>query len=163
MAVRTSSGRAAPTPRPGSSLSRPDSPARTRSRSGPPRNIGYGFVVRINSANANVQLGASPPVGAEYFDANLTATNAGGRLSNLSLDFGFSAAGSHARYHTDDGHGCTDPGPQPALDAFDPFEPGEFRTGYVCWTIAAEDAGSLELYFGSGTFAAPRTTWFALH
>jgi len=126
-------------------------------------NIGYGFVVRINSANANVQLGASPPAGAEYFDANLTATNAGGRLSNLSLDFGFSAAGSHARYHTDDGHGCTDPGPQPALDAFDPFEPGEFRTGYVCWTIAAEDAGSLELYFGSGTFAAPRTTWFALH
>jgi hypothetical protein len=125
--------------------------------------IGDGFVVRVNSANANVQLGTSPPAGAEYFDANLTVTKTGGRSSNLSLGFGFNALGSHARYHADDGQGCSDPGPQPALDAYDPFDSGDSRTGYVCWTIDASDAGSLDLYFGSGTFGIPRTTWFALH
>jgi hypothetical protein len=49
------------------------------------------------------------------------------------------------------------------LDAYDPFAHGESRTGYVCWTISANDASSLALYFGSGTLAFPRTTWFALH
>ncbi len=71
-----------------------------------------GFVVRVNSANENVQLGTPPPAGAEYFDANLTATNTGGRLSNLSLVWGGPhVAGSHghARYYTQDGHGCSDP------------------------------------------------------
>lgn len=132
-------------------------------------NIGYGFVMRVNSANADVQLATPPAVGAEYFDANLAATNTGGRLANLSLDFGFSAVGSRERYprreryHTDDGAGCSDPGPQPPLDSLDPFDPGESRTGYVCWTIAANDASSLELFFGSGTLDSPRTTWFALH
>ncbi len=122
-----------------------------------------GFVVRVNSANANVQLGTPPPAGDEYFDANLTATNTGGRLSNLSFVWGGPhAAGSHARYDNQDGHECSDPGPQPPLDTSDPFEPGESRTGYVCWTIAAKDASSLELFFGSGTLAAPRATWFAL-
>jgi hypothetical protein len=126
-------------------------------------NLGGGFVVRVDSANANVQLGTPPPAGHEYFDAYLTVTNAGPRLNNLSLDFGFNAVGSHARYHTDDGAGCSGPGPEPPLDAFDPFAPGETRAGYVCWTIAANDASSLELFFGSGTLDAPRTTWFALH
>jgi hypothetical protein len=93
----------------------------------------------------------------------LTVTKTGGRSSNLSLGFGFNALGSHARYHADDGQGCSDPGPQPALDAYDPFDSGDSRTGYVCWTIDASDAGSLDLYFGSGTFGIPRTTWFALH
>ena len=126
-------------------------------------NIGEGFVVRVNSANANVQLGMPPPADHEYFDANLTATNTGARLNNLSLDFGFNTVGSQARYHTDDGAGCSEPGPQPPLDAYDPFDLGESRTGYVCWTIAANDASSLELFFGSGTLDSPRTTWFALH
>lgn len=123
-----------------------------------------GFVVRVNSASANVQLGTPSPAGTEYFDANLTATNTGGRLSNLSLVWGGPhVAGSHARYNTQDGHGCSDPGPQPPLDTFDPFTPGESRTGYLCWTIAANDASILELFFGSGTLDSPRTTWFALH
>ena len=122
------------------------------------------FVVRVNSANANVQLGTPPPAGTEYFDVNLTATNAGGRLSNLSLVWGGPhAAGSHGRYDNPDVNQCPDPGPQPSLDTFDPFEPGESRTGYVCWTIAANDASSLELFFGSATLDSPRTTWFALH
>jgi hypothetical protein len=127
-------------------------------------NITGGFAVQVNSANANVQLGTPPPAGAEYFDANLTVTNTGGRLSNLSFDWGGpQAAGSHTRYDSQDGHECSDPGLQPTLDTYDPFEPGESRTGYLCWTIAANDADSLELFFGSGTLAAPRTTWFALH
>ena len=114
---------------------------------------------KVRGEEADVRAAA----GNEYFEANLTATNAGARLNNLSLEFGFNAVGSHARYHTDDGAGCPNPGPQPALDAFDPFNPGESRTGYVCWTIAANDASSLELFFGSGTLDSPRTTWFALH
>jgi hypothetical protein len=122
------------------------------------------FVVRVDSANANVQLGTPPPPGTEYFDASLTATNTGSRLSNLSLVWGGPhVAGSQARYDTQDGHECSDPGPQPPLDTFDPFEPGESRSGYVCWTIAANDESSLELFFGSGTLDSPRTTWFALH
>jgi len=127
-------------------------------------NIIERFVVRVDSANADVQLGTPPPAGAEYFAANLTATNTSGRLSNLSFVWGGPhAAGSHGRYLNQDDHECPDPGPQPPLDTYDPFAPGESRTGYVCWTIAAKDASSLELFFGSGTLAAPRTTWFALH
>jgi hypothetical protein len=122
------------------------------------------FVVRVDSANANVQLGTPPPAGTEYFAANLTATNTGSRLSNLSLAWGGPhAAGSHARYYNQNDHECPDPGPQPPLDTYDPFEPGESRTGYLCWTIATNDASSLELFFGSGTLDFPRTTWFALH
>ena len=127
-------------------------------------NVIVRFVVRVNSANANVQLGTPPPAGAEYFEANVTATNTGSQLSNLSLVWGGPhAAGSHARYYNQDDHECADPGPQPPLDTYDPFEPGESRTGYLCWTIAANDASSLELFFGSGTLDFPRTTWFALH
>jgi hypothetical protein len=47
--------------------------------------------------------------------------------------------------------------------AVDAFSAGQSRTGYVCWTIAADDASSFELFFGLGTLDAPRTTWFALH
>jgi len=139
--------------------------------------IGAGFFLRVDSANANVQLGTPPPAGSEYFDANLTVTNVGARLNNLSFALdGINAVGSHERcdhrrhpgrecksYYTDDGAGCSDPGPQPPLRALDPFEPGETRTGYVCWAISTNDASSLELYFGSGTLDSPRTTWFALH
>jgi hypothetical protein len=48
---------------------------------------------------------------------------------------------------------------------FRPVQLGESRTGYVCWTINANGASSLVLFFGSGTLTldSPRTTWFALH
>jgi len=123
-----------------------------------------GFVVRVNSADANIPLGTPPPAGHEYFDASLTVTETGTRSNNLSFVWGgLNAAGSRARYHTDDGQGCSQPGPQPPLDVANPFEPGETRTGYLCWTIAANDESSLELFFGPGTFDFPGTTWFALH
>jgi hypothetical protein len=78
---------------------------------------------------------------------------------------GFRAMGSHNVLYLagDDGNGCSDPGPQPPLDTVDPLYSGQSTTGYVCWTIAANDASSLELFFGSGTLDSPRTTWFALH
>lgn len=126
-------------------------------------NIGEGLLVRVNSASANVQLGTPPPAGREYFEANLTVTytGTGSRGANW---FGFTAVGSQkTRYNTVDGNDCASPGPQPPLDTLDPLFTAQATTGYVCWTIAANDESSLELYFGSGTLAAPRTTWFALH
>ncbi|MGZ4402053.1 MAG: hypothetical protein ACXVRV_04240 [Gaiellaceae bacterium] len=131
---------------------------------GAPATIADGLVVRVNSANANVQLGTSPPAGAEYFDANLTATNPSDR-SKPTWWYGFTAEGSdNLPYGSDDGNECSDPGPQPPLDTGDPLNAGQSTTGYVCWTIYASDANSLELYFGLGTLEGPpRTTWFALH
>jgi hypothetical protein len=132
---------------------------------GTPATIWDGLVVRVNSANANVQLGTSPPAGAEYFDANLTVTNPSGR-SRPTWWYGFTAEGSHNLPYgsADNGNGCSDPGPQPPLDTSDPLYAGQATTGYVCWTIEASDANSLESYFGFGTLdGPPRTTWFALH
>jgi hypothetical protein len=71
--------------------------------------------------------------------------------------------GSHkAPYRNVDGNACSYPGPQPELHTSALFS-GQSTTGYICWTIAANDASSLELYFGSGTLDYPGTTWFALH
>jgi hypothetical protein len=130
---------------------------------GTPATIADGLVVRVNSANANLQLGTPPPAGAEYFDANLTVTDPSGGPKPLWW-VGFSAVGSHTwRYDSEDANDCSDPGPQPLLNTVDAFSAGQSRTGYVCWTIAADDASSFELFFGLGTLDAPRTTWFALH
>ncbi len=133
---------------------------------GTPATIWDGLVVRVNSANANVQLGTSPPAGAEYFDANLTVTNPSG-TSRPTWWYGLTAEGSgNLPYGSaDNGNGCSAPGPQPPLDTGDPLGAGQSTTGYVCWTIPASDANSLEFYFGaSATLDGPeRTTWFALH
>jgi hypothetical protein len=130
---------------------------------GAPATIANGLVVRVNSANANVQLGTTPPAGAEYFDVNLTVTNPTAR-SMPTWWYGFTAEGvDKIPYGNGDGNECSDPGPQPPLDIGDPLDAGQSTTGYVCWTIASSDADSLELYFGLGDFHAPRTTWFALH
>jgi hypothetical protein len=130
---------------------------------GTPATIADGLVVRVNSANANVQLGTPPPGGSEYFDANLTVTNPSGG-SKATWWYGFAAEGSDKlSYGSDDANGCSAPGPQPPLDTFDPLSAGQSTTGYVCWTILASEASSLQLYFGLGNLDAPRTTWFALH
>jgi hypothetical protein len=125
--------------------------------------VGENLVVRVNSANANVQLTPPAPAGAEYFDANVTVTYTGGG-SQYPNWFGFSAVGSHnAPYSTVSGEGCGYPGPQPPLDVNDPLYSGQSTTGYICWTIAANDASTLELYFGDRTVDYPGTIWFALH
>lgn len=126
-------------------------------------NIGANLVVKVNSAHSNVQLSLAAPAGAEYFDANVTVTYTGGGSEDSNY-FGFSAVGSHnARYSTVNGNACTYPGPQPPLDTYDPLFSGQSTAGYICWTIAANDASTLELYFGDGTLNYPGTTWFALH
>jgi hypothetical protein len=113
------------------------------------------FVVRVNSANSNVQLSPPAPAGSEYFDANVTVTYTGRGLQNPYND-GSAAVGSHTRYESDGTESCPDPGPQPPLDFHDPLHSGESRTGYFCWTIAANDAGSLEFEVGGGHPRLPR-------
>jgi hypothetical protein len=144
----------------------PVAPGLTRSHPiplGTPATIADGLVVRVNSANANVQLGTGPPAGYEYFDANLTVTNPSGG-SKANWWWGFTAEGSsNWRYDIEDSNGCSEPGPQPPLNTLGPLSAGQATTGYVCWTILANDASSLQLYFGLGNLDAPRTTWFALH
>jgi hypothetical protein len=123
----------------------PVAPGLTRSNPiplGTSATIADGLVVRVNSANANVQLGTSPPTGAEYFNAE---------------------ARQHVTYNNADGNGCSNPGPQPPLDTSDPLNAGQSTTGYICWTISAGDANNLELFWGLGNFDVLRTTWFALH
>jgi hypothetical protein len=127
-------------------------------------NIGEGLVVKVNSASSNVPLSPAAPAGAEYFDANLTVTYTGTGSQDPNW-FGFSAEGSDKVPYTTtpDNDSCPSPGPQPALDLTDRLPSGQSSSGYVCWTIAATDASSIELYFGSGTLNYPGTTWFALH
>jgi hypothetical protein len=127
--------------------------------------VGYGFVVRVNSTQPDVQLETPPPAGTEYFAANLTVTYNGTGSKGTDWLSGFRAVGNHKVLYLagDDGNGCSDPGPQPPLDTVDPLLAGQSATGYICWTIAANDASSLKLYFGSGTLNLPPTTWFALH
>jgi hypothetical protein len=120
--------------------------------------------VRVNSANADVQLGTAPPGGAEYFDANLTVTNPS-TVSKPNWWYGFTTEeSSNAQYDLGTGNECSDPGPQPPLDTLDPLKAGQSTTGYICSTITASDADSLELVWGPGKLdGPPRTTWFALH
>lgn len=126
-------------------------------------NIGQGLMVKVNSANSDVQLSPVAPGGAEYFDANLTVTytGVGSQVPNW---FGFSVEGSHnVPYQTVNNDSCPYPGPQPRLEVTDPLFSYSPISGYVCWTIAANDASTLELYFGSRTVDYPGTVWFALH
>jgi len=145
----------------------PVAPGLTRSNPiplGASATIADGLVVRVNSANANVQLGTPPPAGAEYFDANLTVTNPSGPSKpNWWAGFSAEAPNDPLPYDNFDGNGCSDPGPQPPLDTSDPLNAGQSTTGYACWTIAARDADNLELFWGLGTQDVIRTTWFALH
>ena len=127
-------------------------------------NIGQELVVKVNAADSNVQLAPAAPAGSEYFDAYLTVTYIGSTGSAPPNWFGFSVEGSHKTpYTTVNNNSCPSPEPQPALDVSDPLFSGQSASGYVCWTIPANDANSLELFFGNGTLNFPGTTWFALH
>lgn len=127
------------------------------------------FRLRVNSVLENVQLSPSPPAGSEYFAANVTLSNVtSGPLHAGGL--GWQASGSHHTTYTPGNNttyfpgGCPSGGPQPQLQLTDYIlDAGQSATGYVCWTIAANDASTLQLYFGSGTLYAGGTTWSALH
>ena len=124
--------------------------------------IGPSMTVRVNSATPNVQLSPAAQPGFEYFDANLTLTYTGGfQVTAGSLNYDVVA--SHKTSYDPSSNGCPKPGPQPPLDNSVPLNSGQPVSGYVCWTIAANDESSLELNFGSGTLNHPVTIWFALH
>jgi hypothetical protein len=126
--------------------------------------IGDSLRVRVNSVVQNVQLSPAPPAGAEYFAANVTLTYGEGvspYATGGSLG-GWPVIGSHNRTCTI-GPGECPSVPQPQLDLNNPIYEGQSATGYVCWTIATNDASTLELYYGSGGPSAGGTIWFALH
>jgi Divergent InlB B-repeat domain len=138
----------------------------TRTRPIPLRtttSVGGGWRVRVNSVLPDVQLSQPPPTGAEDFAANVTIGYFGGAASTPANYLTWQAVGSHDTAYNPGSSPCPDSGPQPHLDTYDPVPSGQSVSGYVCWQIAANDAGSLELYFGSGSLNYPGTTWFALH
>jgi hypothetical protein len=117
---------------------------------------------RVNSVTPSASLTPAAPAGAEYFVANITATYVGGGSYNdfyNLADSRLQVIGSHDAPYNAGSNGCPGGGPAPQLDSFGTLYSGQSDTGNVCWTIAANDASSLELYFdGSGY-----KTWLALH
>jgi hypothetical protein len=143
----------------------PVSPGLTRARPipvGTAKSLGNGFTVRVNSTTPNVQLSPPPPPGAEYFAANLTVTYTGGGQATARDAGTYSAIGSHTTSYDPFGNACP-AAPKPPLDFSSAFYSGQSTSGYICWTVAANDGAGLEMYFGSGTLDYPGTTWFALH
>lgn len=142
----------------------PVAPGLTRAQPipiGTAKSLGNGFTVRVNSAAPNVQLWPPPPAGAEYFAANLTVKYTGGGQATARSAGTYEALGSHTTSYDPFGNACPEV-PQPPLDFSLPIYSGQSTSGSVCWTIATDDADTLEMYFGSGTLDFPGTTWFAL-
>jgi hypothetical protein len=129
---------------------------------GTAKSLGNGFTLTVNSATPNVQLSPPPPAGAEYFAADLTVKYTGPGQATARDAGTYYAMGSHPTSYDPFGNACPEV-PQPPLDYNATIYSGQSTSGYICWTIAADDAAGLELYFGSGTLDYPGTTWFALH
>src|SRR5262249_39433274 len=113
--------------------------------------VGAGLQVRVNST-ATVPLSSPPPPpGAYYFDANLTVTNTG-RAAQPPVAAGWLVWSKHnALYNLtpiDFFDRCPVTAPTPVLDLTASIPPGQTTTGHLCWTVAANDADSLELIFG---------------
>jgi hypothetical protein len=125
--------------------------------------VGEGWRVRVNSILPNAQLVPGPPSGGDYFAANVTIGYFGGGASTPENYLTWQATGSHRTPYNPGSNPCPNLGPEPALDTYTPLPSGQSTSGYVCWQIAANDASSLELFFGSGSLNYPGTTWFALH
>jgi hypothetical protein len=133
--------------------------------------INYGpeqnFQIRVNSVTPNFDAFPSPepppPPGAEYFVATVTMTYTGGGSAQAGVPS--QVIGSHNKPYVGFPNGQDDC-PDWPMHPFPPNQTlysGQSVTGDVCWTIAANDQSSLELYFGSGSINYPGTTWFALH
>jgi hypothetical protein len=127
-----------------------------------------GFRFRVNSVTPAASLTPAPKAGSEYFVANITATYFG-PASSIDLvalaDYGLVAVGtgssSHNRQYTAHRYGCPADGPKPQLSNLGPLDSAQSATGNVCWTIAANDASGLDMYFYGPD--ATYDTWFALH
>jgi hypothetical protein len=125
--------------------------------------VRQGWRVRVNSVVPNAQLVPVASAGAEYFAANVTIGYFGGGSSTPEDSLTWQATGSHHTTYNPGSNPCPNLGPEPPLPTYQPVLSGQSVNGYVCWQIAANDASSLELYFGSGSVNYPGTTWFALH
>jgi hypothetical protein len=123
---------------------------------------GDGYRLRVNAVTMNASLTPAAPAGAEYVVANMTVTYTdGGSSSDMSAIANgvINVIGNHNASYDADVAGCPADGPPPQLDAAGTLYSGQSATGNVCWTIAANDASSLELYYDGQTYK----TWFALH
>jgi hypothetical protein len=137
-----------------------DNPIRIGTRA----SIGQGWSAQVNSVTPNFDTWNSPqpppPPGAEYFVANVTMAYDGG--SSDQVRGPSQVEGRHKTTYTTARNGCPDSLNKAFPDGQTVYS-GQSVTGNVCWTIAANDASSLELYFGFGGSSSPGTTWFALH
>jgi hypothetical protein len=119
-----------------------------------------GYSLRVNSVTANADLSPAAPAGTEYVVANVTATS-GGATSSDSLvylaDYRLILSGSDNVPYAAGWSRCPNDGPAPHLSASG-FDSRWSATGNVCWTVAANDASSLVLYFAGRDYH----TWFAL-
>jgi len=125
-----------------------------------------GLQVRVNSVNPNASLSPPAPAGAQYFAANLTVTNTGTKAFP-PVEFDWSAKSSNGAIYGLPAAGSNrcplwNANPlNPVLDLTAPLSPGQSTSGFLCWTIASNDASSLELYFPRG-YPGPPPIWFAL-
>jgi hypothetical protein len=126
----------------------------------------FGLQVRVNSVIPNASLSPPAPAGAQYFAANLTVTNAGTNAFP-PFEFDWSARSGNGAIYSLPAAGIdrcplSNASPlNPVLDLTAPLSPGQSTSGYLCWTVASNDAGSLELYFPRG-YPGPPPIWFAL-
>jgi hypothetical protein len=121
-----------------------------------------GYRLRVNSVTMNASLLPAAPAGVEYVVANMTATYTGGGSSGDLTPIAngvINVIGSHNTSYNAELAGCPADGPTPRLADAGTIYSGQSATGNVCWTIAANDAASLELYF----YGQKYKTWFALH
>jgi hypothetical protein len=121
-----------------------------------------GYRLRVNSVTANPNLLPAAPPGKEYVAAKITATHVGGgATSSDSLvylaDYRLIVTGSHNVPYAAAWSRCPNDGPAPHLSASE-FDAAQSATGNVCWTVAANDASSLVLYFAGRDYY----TWFAV-
>jgi hypothetical protein len=126
--------------------------------------VGRSLRVRVNSVQ-NLSLVPPPPAGTEYRAANITLSYGQGSSPYATGDSALGdwpVIGSHNRTYTLDTDACPSV-PQPQLALNSPIYRGQSETGYVCWTIATNDANTLDLYYGTGGPHPGRTIWFALH
>jgi hypothetical protein len=116
-----------------------------------------GFSLTINSTTPNAQLSQPAPPGAEYFVANVTATYTGaGSTTTTDLYYNLIVVGSHNFPYNDRDQSCPYGEPAPVFPVEQLYS-GQVVSGNVCWTIATNDASSLEMNTGHDY-----PIWFAL-
>jgi hypothetical protein len=106
----------------------------------------------------------TPPAGAQYYLVSLAVTYLGGgsRDLNTFATESLEAVGSHGASYSEGFQSCGLTLPSPDLAAGGELYSGQTTIGNVCWEIASNDAGSLQLQAYSATLSGQQT-YFALH